>query len=194
MLFSRQRSLVGSGSLDLFFLNRLGPIKTARCWDVRGVMQRATPAPRRSTLGTEGRPLQAGGTREAAGAHFLSGGPQARVARGGKERRPFRRVTAAESRWLTHRAPLPSWHGAARAWRTSGARDTAGGAFSPELGSLGHWAHKHWAGDTAVPTCLGLCERFPDDWVSTPRAQPQGLNPVLLPKHRVPFSDHSSHF
>lgn len=39
---------------------------------MRGVVQRATPAP--PTIGTERRPLAAGGTREAAGAYFLSRG------------------------------------------------------------------------------------------------------------------------
>lgn len=94
--FSPQCSLVGSGTLVLdLFLYRLGPVETARCRDVPGVMWRVTPPS--PTLGTERRPLRVGGTRETAGAHFLSrGGEHVSLGEGRSG------VRSAESRRPSH--------------------------------------------------------------------------------------------
>lgn len=94
-----------TGSRPLIY--RLGPVETERCRDTRRVLQRAAPAP--PTLVTEERPAAGWGDVGGCRCPFPVEGQRARVARGGKERRPFRRVTAAESRWLTHpgRPSLP---------------------------------------------------------------------------------------
>lgn len=125
------------------------------------------------TLGIERRPLPAGGTREAAGAHFLRRGRE-HVSLGAASVPPSHggRVTVADSPG----APLPSWPGAARARQP---REWEMPPAVPRARNWGHWA----TGPTALcpgHRCLdspGLVRRFPEDWAPTPRAQPQGSNP-----------------
>lgn len=107
-------------------------------------------------------------------------GLRARVARGGKERHLFRRVTAAESRRLTHPGrpslPGPDWPGP----NNLGSGRCRRRYLDPGTGVTGPLGPQSWARDTTVRTCLGLSRLFPEDWAPTPRAQPQGLNPVLM--------------
>lgn len=137
--------------------------QTARCRNVRGVLQRATPAP--PTIGTERRPLAAGGTgRLQVPISCRGAASTCRQGREGAASVPPShggRVTVADSPG----APLPSWP------RSSGAPTTSreSGRWIPELGSLGP---QSGARDITVWTCLGLSRLFPEDWALTPRAQP----------------------
>lgn len=118
-------------------------------------------------------------------------GLRARVARGGKERRPFRRVTAAESPWLTHPG-RPSLPGPERPGPPATSRERGRcrqRSLDPGTGVTGPLGPQSWARDTAVWTCLGLRLLFPEDWAPTPRAQPRSLNPVFpnTEPHLNPF-------
>lgn len=147
-------------------LHRLGPGETATCRDVRVVLQRAAPAP--PPLGTARRPAAGWGGSGGCRCPFPVEGQRARVARGGKERRPFCRVTAAESRWLTHPG-RPSLPGPERPWPGPHREREV----PPGVPSSRNWGH--WATGPAAPglghRCLdlpGLVARFRDAWAPGP--------------------------
>lgn len=132
------------------------------------------------SLGTERRPAAGWGDLGGCRCPFPVEGQRARVARGGKERRPFRRVTAAESRWLTHPGrpslPGPEWPGPGLP------REREMPPAVPRSRNWGHWA----TGPAGTPLS-GLawaCRALPGGLGA--RAQPQGLNPVLLPNTESP--------
>lgn len=174
--FLTQWNPSGSGRLVFDPFTSWGPMETAGCRDVRGVMQRTTPAPLDSRHQTA--PAAGWGDMGGRRCPFPVGGQRARVAR-----RPFRRVTAAESRWLTHPG-RPSLPGPERP-RPGQPREREMPQAVPRSRNWGPWA----TGPAELGRghrCLdlpGLVARFPEDRAPTPRAQPQGLNPVLLPKH-----------
>lgn len=78
-------------------------------------------------------------------------GRRARVVRGGKERRPFRRLTARVTVADSPGAPLPSWPGAVRA-RQPRERDMPPAV--PQARNWGHWA--------TGPVALGWGHRCTD--------------------------------
>lgn len=149
--FSAQCSLVGSGTLvrDLF-LYRLGPVETARCRErARGHVAGNAPIPdsRHRTA-----PAAGWGYPGDSRCPFPVEGRRARVARGGKERRPFRRVTAAESRWVTHPG-RPSLPGPER----RGPGQPREREMPPAVSQARNWGH--WATGTLV---LGRGHRCTD--------------------------------
>lgn len=123
------------GSRDWFLTPSFtgwGANQKGRCGNVRG------PAARNSRSADSWRPLAVGGDPGGCRCPFPVEGPRARVARGGKERRPFRRVTAAESRRLTHPGcpslPGPERPGPGRP------REQEIPPAVPRARNWGHWA------------------------------------------------------
>lgn len=99
-------------------------------------------------------------------------GLQARVAGGGNELRPFRRVTAAESRRLSHPG-RPSLPGPER----PGPGQPREREMPPVMPLARNWGHSaavpaapSWG--HRCPDLPGLVGRFPDGRAPTPRAQP----------------------
>lgn len=164
--FLAQWSLVGPGILVL------DPFTGWGRWRLRDAGTRGLLAPGSSrapdSLGTERRPAAGWGDLGGCRCPFPVEGQRARVARGGKERRPFRRVTAAESRWLTHPG-RPSLPGPER----PGPGLPQEREMPPAVPGSRNWGH--WATGPAAlgqgHRCLdlpGLAARFPEAWVPGP--------------------------
>lgn len=155
---------------------------------MRGVVQRATPAP--PTIGPNGARWPLGGPGRLQVPISCRGA--ASTCRSGREGAASvppshgGRVTVADSPG----APLPSWPRASGAPATSRERGRCRQrSLDPGTGVTGPLGPQSWARDTAVWTCLGLRLLFPEDWAPTPRAQPRSLNPVFpnTEPHLNPF-------